>query len=177
MTVGGITAIVGHNYSIFLKLKGGKGLATAAPVLLFIEPALAGVWIPTFLVTVALTRLMVAGQILGTVAAALVGVFVFPDTAMPVGILSAIIFIKHAPRIKNIINGRSLGCTTRLGSRGRGRVEGGRCFLESVDISRACNIMASHLLLFRSFGHWSSGRRFIAEVGQDAEFVAKEKDD
>ena len=78
MTVGGITAIVGHNYSIFLKLKGGKGLATAAPVLLFIEPALAGVWIPTFLVTVALTRLMVAGQILGTVAAGLVGGILLP---------------------------------------------------------------------------------------------------
>lgn len=120
MTVGGITAIVGHNYSIFLKLKGGKGLATAAPVLLFIEPALAGVWIPTFLVTVALTRLMVAGQILGTVAAGLVGVFFFPDTAIPVGILTAIIFIKHAPRIKNIINGTEPRMYYKIGKSGEG---------------------------------------------------------
>ena len=105
MTVAGITSIVGHNYSIFLKLKGGKGLATAFPVLLFIEPALAGVWIATFLVTVALSRYMVAGQIMGTVAAPLVGIFVYPQTAIPAGILAAIIFIKHAPRIKNLIDG------------------------------------------------------------------------
>ena len=105
MTVGGIASIVGHNYSAFLKLKGGKGLATGLPVLLHIEPALVGVWIAVFLITVALTRLMVGGQIMGTVAAALVGLFVYPQTAIPAGILAAIIFVKHAPRIKNIIEG------------------------------------------------------------------------
>ena len=105
MTVAGITSIVGHNYSVFLKFKGGKGLATAFPVLLFIEPALVGVWIATFLLTVALTRIMVAGQIMGTVAAPLVGLFVYPQTAIPAGILAAIIFIKHAPRIRNILDG------------------------------------------------------------------------
>ena len=105
MTVGGIASIIGHNYSVFLKLKGGKGLATALPVLLHIEPALVGVWIATFLVTVAVTRLMVGGQIMGTVAAPLVGLFVYPQTAIPAGIVAAIVFIKHAPRIKNIIDG------------------------------------------------------------------------
>ncbi len=105
MTVGGIASIVGHNYSVFLKLKGGKGLATGVPVLLHIEPALVGVWIAVFLITVALTRLMVGGQIMGTAAAALVGLFVYPQTAIPAGILAAIIFVKHAPRIKNIIEG------------------------------------------------------------------------
>lgn len=105
MTVGGIASIVGHNYSVFLKFKGGKGLATGVPVLLHIEPALVGVWIATFLVTVALTRLMVGGQIMGTAAAALVGLFVYPQTAIPAGILAAIIFVKHAPRIRNIIDG------------------------------------------------------------------------
>ncbi len=120
MTVAGITAIVGHNYSIFLKLKGGKGLATAFPVLLFIEPALVGVWIGTFLVTVALTRLMVGGQIMGTVAAPLVGLFVYPDTAIPAGILAAIIFIKHAPRIKNIIDGTEPRMYYKIRKQGEG---------------------------------------------------------
>ena len=105
MTVGGLASIVGHNYSAFLKFKGGKGLATGVPVLLHIEPALVGVWIAAFLITVAVTRLMVGGQIMGTVAAPLVGLFVYPQTAIPAGILAAIIFVKHAPRIKNIIEG------------------------------------------------------------------------
>ncbi len=105
MTVAGIASVGGHNHSIFLKLKGGKGLATAFPVLLFIEPALVGVWIATFLITVAATRLMVGGQIMGTVVAGVVGAVVYPDTMIAVAVLMGIVFVKHAPRIKNIIDG------------------------------------------------------------------------
>ena len=32
--VGGIMAAVGHNYSVFLRFRGGKGIATSLPVLL-----------------------------------------------------------------------------------------------------------------------------------------------
>ena len=105
MAVAGITAVVGHNYSAFLKLRGGKGLATAAPVLLYLEPALAAVWIGVFLVTVLVSRLMVMGQISGTVAAPLVGLAFFHDSVVPVGILGAIVFIRHAPRLKKIVKG------------------------------------------------------------------------
>ena len=105
MQVGGLVAIVGHNYSAFLKLKGGKGLATALPVLLYLEPILVGVWIGAFLLSVATTRLMVMGQIMGTVAAAIVGAAAFGDSSIPVGILAALVFIKHAPRLRNVFNG------------------------------------------------------------------------
>ncbi len=105
MQVGGLVAIVGHNYSAFLKLKGGKGLATALPVLLYLEPILVGVWVGAFLLSVATTRLMVMGQIMGTVAAAIVGAAAFGDSSIPVGILAALVFIKHAPRLRNVFNG------------------------------------------------------------------------
>ena len=105
MAVAGIAAVVGHNYSFLLKLKGGKGLATSIPVLLFLEPSLVAVWIGVFLLTVLFTRLMVLGQILGTVVVPLVGLVVFSDSIVPVGILGVIVFVKHAPRIRNILNG------------------------------------------------------------------------
>lgn len=38
--LGGAVAILGHNWSIFLKGHGGKGLATTAGVLFFIKPIL-----------------------------------------------------------------------------------------------------------------------------------------
>ena len=41
--VGGILAVVGHNYSVFLRFKGGKGIATSGPTLLYFAPALAPV--------------------------------------------------------------------------------------------------------------------------------------
>ena len=121
MTVGGIASIVGHNYSVFLKFKGGKGLATGAPVLLHIEPALAGVWIAAFLITVALSRYMVLGQIMGTVAAPLVGLFVYPQTAIPAGILAAIVFVKHAPRLKNIVEGSEPKMYYKIRKEGEGK--------------------------------------------------------
>ena len=105
MTIAGISSVVGHNYSIFLKLKGGKGLATSVPILLYLEPTLFGVWIATFLITVAVTRLMVGGQIAGTVIAPIVGAIFFHESIIPVVILAAIVFVKHAPRLKTILKG------------------------------------------------------------------------
>ena len=105
MEVAGIVAVVGHNYSLFLKFKGGKGLATSLPILLYLEPTLVAVWIGVFLLTVAVTRLLVLGQILGTVAAPVVGLAVFNDSIVPVAILAAIVFVKHSPRLVNIVKG------------------------------------------------------------------------
>ncbi|MEE9199427.1 MAG: glycerol-3-phosphate acyltransferase [Dehalococcoidia bacterium] len=105
MEVAGILAVVGHNYSPFLRFRGGKGLATSLPILLYMEPILVAVWLGVFFLMVLLTRLMVLGQIMGTVALPLVGVAAFRDSIVPVAILAAIVFVKHAPRIRNILNG------------------------------------------------------------------------
>ena len=39
----GVAAIVGHNWPVYLKFKGGKGIATSAGVLLGIAPAAVGI--------------------------------------------------------------------------------------------------------------------------------------
>ena len=101
---GGIMAVVGHNYSVFLLFKGGKGIATSLPVLTYLAPLLIPLWLVVFFATVLSTRLLVLGQILGTVAVPIGAFLLFPDDAIPVSILAALVFIRHAPRIRNILN-------------------------------------------------------------------------
>jgi acyl phosphate:glycerol-3-phosphate acyltransferase len=53
--IGGFSAILGHNYTCWLKFKGGKGIATSAGVILALLPQALGValvvWILLFITT------------------------------------------------------------------------------------------------------------------------------
>jgi glycerol-3-phosphate acyltransferase PlsY len=40
----GVGAVLGHNFPIWLRFKGGRGLATAAGVFMFLSPAVVAVW-------------------------------------------------------------------------------------------------------------------------------------
>lgn len=102
---GGIMAVLGHNYTVFLKFQGGKGIATSLPVLFYLAPLLVVLWIGVFFLTVATTRLLVLGQILGTVAVPIVGYLLFPYPIVPVSILALLVFVRHASRIRNIVKG------------------------------------------------------------------------
>ncbi len=43
-------AVLGHNYSIYIRFKGGKGLATSAGILLLIQPFLLFIWFVLWLI-------------------------------------------------------------------------------------------------------------------------------
>lgn len=52
----GLAAIGGHNWSVFLRFTGGKGVATSLGVLVALSPAAAGVAVAAWLAVAALTR-------------------------------------------------------------------------------------------------------------------------
>ena len=52
----GLAAIIGHNWSVFLRLAGGKGVATSLGVLLALSPPAAAVAVAVWLAVVAATR-------------------------------------------------------------------------------------------------------------------------
>jgi glycerol-3-phosphate acyltransferase PlsY len=103
--VGGIGAIVGHNYSASLRLKGGKGLACAAVLGFYFAPAIVGFWVLVFLATVLLTRLMVEGQMVAMALVPIIAYFAFPEAAITSFFATALVLIRHAPRIKNVLDG------------------------------------------------------------------------
>lgn len=68
IVLGGLAAIVGHNWSVFLRFTGGKGIATSFGVLLALSPASAGVAAAVWLVVAAITRYASLASLLGIAA-------------------------------------------------------------------------------------------------------------
>ena len=104
-------AVVGHNWSLFLKFTGGKGVATTLGLLLFFSwPALlvtVGVWV----VTVLLTRYVAVGSMVALLSVPLVFyLFQAPSANWElVGLFSGLGLLtvwQHRSNIERILQGR-----------------------------------------------------------------------
>ena len=104
----GIAAICGHNWTIFLKFKGGRGVATSTGVFLGLAWQAMLLVISVWLVIVALTRYISLGSILGAVVLPiLVYTLNAPLPYLLFSILtSLLVIIKHIPNIKRFIKGK-----------------------------------------------------------------------
>ena len=67
MLVGGLCAVLGHDFPVFLKFKGGKGIATSLGVTLVVCPAAAAWLVPIVLGIVAVVRMMSVGSLAAAV--------------------------------------------------------------------------------------------------------------
>ena len=66
--VAGLAAIVGHVYPVWLRFRGGKGVATACGVFVVLAPLAASVALMVFAAAVSLTRYVSLGSILAAAA-------------------------------------------------------------------------------------------------------------
>jgi len=66
--VAGLAAIVGHIYPVWLRFRGGKGVATACGVFSVLTPLAIPPALAIFLITVALTKYISLGSLLATIA-------------------------------------------------------------------------------------------------------------
>lgn len=109
----GFLAVLGHCFPIFIKLRGGKGVATAVGVylVLALKPLLIGIGI--FLLIVALTRYVSLGSVLAMLSLPFSIIFILRSDE--IAILSTAIFllivIRHGGNIKRLLQGneRKLG--------------------------------------------------------------------
>jgi glycerol-3-phosphate acyltransferase PlsY len=105
----GLTAVVGHVFSVFVGFKGGKGVATAAGVMLGLAPAALGVALVVWIALVYFTGYVSLASI---AAAAIfpVAVLVVDRPARPeilwldVAVAAAIIWF-HRGNIRRLLNG------------------------------------------------------------------------
>lgn len=120
--VGGIGAIVGHNWSIFLGFKGGRGVATGLGVIAMIAPQVTLIVFTVWAIIVYFTRYVSLASI---IAAALVPVAMWVLNSRQeffyFGILAALfVIVRHRPNIERLLKGTELkikaGSRTEPGS-------------------------------------------------------------
>jgi glycerol-3-phosphate acyltransferase PlsY len=103
----GAAAVAGHMASIFLRFRGGKGVATGAGVFLALNPPAALIAIVVFAAVVAATRMVSAGSI--TASAALCAALFAFETSWIVRIaamaVAALVIWKHRSNIGRILRG------------------------------------------------------------------------
>ncbi len=112
----GIAAVLGHNYTCWLKFKGGKGIATSAGVYFALAPLAAGIALAAFLLALLLTRYVSIGSIAASVALP-AAVWCLPNSHLFLGIVTTVLGLmaiyKHRSNIKRLM----AGTESRLGRR------------------------------------------------------------
>jgi glycerol-3-phosphate acyltransferase PlsY len=104
----GLASVLGHNFSIFLRFKGGKGVATTAGVLLLYSPRVAVVTIVLWLIVIVISRYSSLGAI---IAFGLLPVSTYlldyaPEKLMVSLLLSGLIILRHSDNINRLIHGK-----------------------------------------------------------------------
>ncbi len=112
--VAGIFAVLGHNYTCWLKFKGGKGIATTAGVYLALAPWAMLIALGVFILAILLTKYVSVGSIAAAVALP-VTVWVMTPHNLFLGIvttaLGAMAIYKHKSNLQRL----RAGTENRLG--------------------------------------------------------------
>jgi acyl phosphate:glycerol-3-phosphate acyltransferase len=105
--IGGISALLGHNYTCWLKFRGGKGIATSAGVLAALVPwafiIILAIWIVVFAVSRYVSLASIAASVALPFAAYLTG-----SSMAIVGItagMAALAVYKHRANIQRLLAG------------------------------------------------------------------------
>lgn len=115
VVTGGVLSILGHSFSVFLRFRGGKGVATSLGIIIGLNPIIAAVAFGVWLLVVGVTRIISVGSILAAASVpAMMLVWDKHREYQTVALVAALlIVVKHASNIRRLI----AGTETRIGQR------------------------------------------------------------
>ena len=127
--VSALAALVGHNWSVFIRFQGGKGTATGVGALCALSPMAGLIALLVGVPTIALSRYVSLGSVAGaTTGAIAVPVLAMADPSMPLGVPSygyaiytsigvPLILLKHRSNLARLLKGeeRKLGESVPVG--------------------------------------------------------------
>lgn len=116
----GLAAVLGHVFTVFAGWKGGKGVATTAGVLLALSPPAFAVVAIVFVATVAITRFISLGSILGSIALAVTLAWRAPagfksPTAWFGVAIAVLVIVRHQENIARLLRGEERRFAFRTG--------------------------------------------------------------
>ena len=103
----GLAAIVGRTWPLYLRFKGGRGVATSAGVVLALSPVPMLIVVAAFGAVVLVTRMVSAGSIAAAIAL-LISVNLMSDDGVLrilATVVAAIIILRHRSNIRRILAG------------------------------------------------------------------------
>lgn len=115
----GLGVILGHIWPVFLKFKGGKGVASAVSLIYFglLDWKVTCIIIVLWIVSVSITKYVSLGSVLFSISIpVLFALFNYNIEYISIGaIIMALIVYKHIPNIKRLLNGTE----SKLGSKSK----------------------------------------------------------
>jgi acyl phosphate:glycerol-3-phosphate acyltransferase len=104
----GVTAVIGHVFSVFIGMRGGKGVATGAGVVLGLAPWAFLVALITWAVLVRLTGYVSLGSVVAAVVMPAALYLVYPERRQLLWLfiaLAALIVLLHRGNIRRLLDG------------------------------------------------------------------------
>lgn len=105
----GIAAILGHNFPVYLKFKGGKGVATSAGALLGLAPAAAGVGVAVWALFFFTLRYVSLASIAAAAVIPVAGWLLYAKggLTLPVAltVLGLLVILRHRANIQRLLAG------------------------------------------------------------------------
>lgn len=107
VALAGLAAFVGHLYPVFHRFQGGKGVATAAGVLLAMDLVIGGGVLATWLIIAFFFRYSSLAALVSAVFAPLWQLFVYgaSERALVIAVMSALLIWRHRANIGKLLAG------------------------------------------------------------------------
>ncbi|WP_213881738.1 glycerol-3-phosphate 1-O-acyltransferase PlsY [Pseudomonas sp. dw_358] len=102
----GLCAVVGHLYPLYFHFKGGKGVATAAGMLLALYPPAALLAVLAWLLTFYLTRTSSLAALIAMPLTLPLLAWREPQALLPICVLTALIVWRHRSNLRDLLAGR-----------------------------------------------------------------------
>jgi glycerol-3-phosphate acyltransferase PlsY len=102
----GLAAVVGHLYPLYFRFKGGKGVATAAGMLLGLYPPAALLALAAWALTFYLTRTSSLASLIATPLTLPLLAWQQPAALLPMCVLTGLIVWRHRGNLRDLMAGR-----------------------------------------------------------------------